>query len=305
MDKQAEIDETKEPKAEIEQVEPETDVVTETDVDEEKEPSTDEEAAKPGESEDPESDEDEGELIVSFGDTPSPDDDPENESAVIRDLRKRHREAVKKLKDLEAKVSETSGAAKPVELEPEPTLESCDWDEARFKRDLLSWQDKKRQVEQAENAKREEAEKQQKAWDSKLEQYKTAKTSLKLPDYDDSEAVIEDALNPIQQAAIINTNTPEQAAMLIYALGKNPAKLEELKKFDNDPMNFIAAVTRMAMEMKVTKSKAKPNPEKKLTGSGNLSGTVDSTLERLRAEAEKTGDYSKVRAHKEALKAKK
>ena len=39
-------------------------------------------------------------------------------------------------------------------------------------------------------------------------------------------------------------------------------------------------------------------PETRVTGNGRVSGAVDATLERLRAEAERTGDYTKVAAYK-------
>ena len=54
--------------------------------------------------------------------------------------------------------------------------------------------------------------------------------------------------------------------------------------------------------MKVTNRKAAPPPEKTVRGNGAVSGTVDSQLERLRAEAEKTGNYTKVNAYKMQLR---
>jgi len=51
--------------------------------------------------------------------------------------------------------------------------------------------------------------------------------------------------------------------------------------------------------MKVTSKKAPRPPEKTLNGgNGSLSGTVDSQLASLRAEAEKTGDYTKINKYK-------
>jgi len=54
--------------------------------------------------------------------------------------------------------------------------------------------------------------------------------------------------------------------------------------------------------LKVTNRKPATAPEKVLTGTGSTSGSVDSTLDKLRAEAEKTGDYTKVTAYKRKLK---
>ena len=55
--------------------------------------------------------------------------------------------------------------------------------------------------------------------------------------------------------------------------------------------------------MKVVRGKAPP-PEKRISGGvPGVSGALDDTLERLRAEAEKTGNYSKVMAYKRQMKA--
>ncbi|MCH9037206.1 MAG: hypothetical protein IH860_07820 [Chloroflexi bacterium] len=57
--------------------------------------------------------------------------------------------------------------------------------------------------------------------------------------------------------------------------------------------------------MKVSSTKA-PSPEKRIsTGkSGGMSGTADNTLSRLREEATKSGDYTKVSAYKKKLRGK-
>jgi len=57
-------------------------------------------------------------------------------------------------------------------------------------------------------------------------------------------------------------------------------------------------------KLKVTSRKTAPAPEKTIKGSGALSGSSDSQLERLREEAARTGDMSKVVAYKQKLKRK-
>jgi hypothetical protein len=63
-------------------------------------------------------------------------------------------------------------------------------------------------------------------------------------------------------------------------------------------VKFAFAVARLEKELKVTNRRAAPAPERIVQGTGRASGTVDSTLERLRAEAEKTGNYTKVLQYK-------
>ena len=54
--------------------------------------------------------------------------------------------------------------------------------------------------------------------------------------------------------------------------------------------------------MKVQTRKPQTNPERKPTGSAPISGAVDSKLEALEKEADRTGNRSKVIAYKKSLK---
>jgi len=84
---------------------------------------------------------------------------------------------------------------------------------------------------------------------------------------------------------------------LVYALGKNPTKAAALGAI-KDPVEFAFAVARLEAQLKVSEKKPATPPETRVTGNGRVSGAVDATLERLRAEAERTGDYTKVSAYK-------
>ena len=96
----------------------------------------------------------------------------------------------------------------------------------------------------------------------------------------------------------------ENPALVVYALGKNPKKAKELAAI-SDPVKFAFAVAKLETQLKVTPRKTAPVPERQIRGSAQLSGAVDSTLERLRAEADKTGDRTKVAAYLNAQRAKK
>ena len=70
-----------------------------------------------------------------------------------------------------------------------------------------------------------------------------------------------------------------------------------------DPVKFAFAVAKLEAQLKVTpKRKPTTKVEKMIKGSGSLAGTTDKKLDRLRAEAEKTGDLSKVHAYKRQLR---
>lgn len=240
----------------------------------------------------------EDEVVVTIGEESPPTEEEEVARAPewVRELRKNHRELQRKNRELEEKLNATSGAeTKPVPLGKKPTLEECDYDAEKFETELAAWYEKKRKAD--EEAARVEAEQKeaQKSWQAKLDAYGKAKTELKVKDFDDAEAMVQENFSQTQQGIILQG--AENSALLIYALGKNPKKLKELAS-TTDPVKFAFAVAKLETQLKVTNRKAAPPPEKTVRGTGPVSGTVDSQLERLRAEAEKTGDYSKVMAYR-------
>lgn len=249
------------------------------------------------EAETDEADEDEGFVAVTIGEEAPPPEDEETERAPewVRDLRKQYREEKRRNKELQEQLARTTGAAKVAELGEKPTLEKADYDTERYETELAAWYERKRKHDEVEAARRSEADAVEREWKQKLEGYQSAKATLKVRDYDEAEDVVQDALNVTQQGMILQG--AENPALLVYALGKNPKRAKELASI-KDPVKFAFAVARLETQLKVTKRKATSKPEPKVTGTGRISGAVDSTLERLRADAERTGDYSKVFQYK-------
>lgn len=189
-----------------------------------------------------------------------------------------------------------SGAApRAVELGKKPTLEAVDYDTDRYEKELAAWYERKRSYDEAEAARRAEHEGVEREWKQKLEGYQSAKAGLKVRDYEDAEEVVQDNLSVTQQGMILQG--AENPALLVYALGKNPQRAKELASI-KDPVKFAFAVAKLETQLKVTSRKATSKPEPKISGTGRPSGAVDSTLDRLRSEAERTGDYSKVFQYK-------
>lgn len=242
-------------------------------------------------------DKDEEEVVVSIGEESPPSEEEEAAHAPewVRELRNRHRELVKRNRELEEQVkAKTETATAAPTLGAKPTLESCDYDAEAFETALTEWHEQKRQVDEQKAKAEAEAKAQADAWNAKLATYADAKSKLKVKDFEDAEATAQAALNPTQQGIILQG--AEKPEVLIYALGKNPTKLKELSVI-TDPVKYAFAVAKLETQLKVTQRKAPP-PEKVVHGTGPKSGTVDSTLERLRAEAEKTGNYTKVMEYK-------
>lgn len=242
------------------------------------------------------------EVVVTIGDQAPPQEDEDKKAPEwIRELRKTNRELVRQNRELQRQAAERSTASAEEEVGVKPKLSDFDYDSDKYDEAMDKWT-KRKQAATTKAAEREAAEKKQnEAWQTRLTEYGTQKTELKVKDMAEAEAEALGALNQTQQGIIVSGS--DNAALVVYALGKNPVKLKELAAI-TDPVKFAFAVAKLEKDLKVTTKKAPPPPEKTVTGSAPRKGAGDTTLDRLRAEAEKSGDYSKVVAHKKALRAK-
>ena len=238
-----------------------------------------------------------GVVISIAGEPPAPEDDEEVRAPEwVRDLRKNYREEKRRAKDLEQKLARLETQAPGVApLGPKPTLEKADYDTDRYEKELANWYDKKRQHDDREVSVKSEQQAVQREWERKLEGYQSAKAGLKVRDFEFAEDVVQDNLSVMQQGMIVQG--ADNPALVVYALGKNPKKAKELASI-TDPVKFAFAVAKLETQLKISNRKAQTSPERKISGTGRPSGAVDSTLDRLRADAEKTGDYSKVFQYK-------
>ena len=273
-----------------------TELVEKIEDDFEMEPMADEvEAVEADDTEDEEGSD--GVVISIAGEPPAPEDDEEVRAPEwVRDLRKNYREEKRRAKDLEQKLARLETQAPGVApLGPKPTLEKADYDTDRYEKELANWYDKKRQHDDREVSVKSEQQAVQREWERKLEGYQSAKAGLKVRDFEFAEDVVQDNLSVMQQGMIVQG--ADNAALVVYALGKNPKKAKELASI-TDPVKFAFAVAKLETQLKISNRKAQTSPERKISGTGRPSGAVDSTLDRLRADAEKTGDYSKVFQYK-------
>lgn len=246
----------------------------------------------------PDSGDDDGELIVSIGEEAPPQPEETAAPAWVRDLRKHNRELTKRLKELEAKERQ-----QPVQtaLPPKPTLESCDYDADEFERQLDGWKDAKRQADDAEASARKQQEQAEQAWQSRLSTYTERKQALPADDVDDAEQSVRELFGDMRWAILVDG--ADDPAMLVYALGKYPERAKELAKIES-LAQFTFKAAKLESELKVTKRKPTVAPEKTMTGTAPVGvAGADATLERLRADAEKTGDYSKVIAYRKQKRA--
>jgi len=241
------------------------------------------------------------EVVVTIGDE-TPAEEPERAPEWVRELRKSHRELQRKVREYEEQSARVTAPAAVPTLGAKPKLEDHDYDTDKYETALEAWYRQKDTVEAARRQAEAQAEAQRKAWQDKLDGYAKAKADLRVKDYDDAEATVQESLNTVQQGVLLQG--ADNPALVVYALGKNPKKAKELASI-TDPVKFAFAVAKMEAQLKVNPAKRPPAPERAITGSSApISGTVDSTLERLRAEAEKTGDMTKVIRYRNQLREK-
>lgn len=250
-----------------------------------------------GQGDDEEADDDA--VTVSLGDDESEQQQEEERRAApewVRNLRKEKRELTRTLRQKDEEIARLKGSgAQPaaVTVGEKPTLEGCDYDAEKFEKDLEAWHERRRQVDDQKRTKDEAEARDRENWQRTQDAYGTAKAGLKVANFDDAEGAVEEAFNATQRGIMLVALPPKQAALMVYALGNNPKKLAELSAI-TDPVKFTFAVAKLEAQLKVSKSKAAPPPERVPRGSIAAGGAVDNQLERLRNEARQTGDYTKV-----------
>lgn len=249
------------------------------------------------------------ELVITLGDEPPPEVDPAEDTPVIRTMRQRLRELNRENAQLKAaKAQEPPPQPELQDPGPMPTLAEFELDgqkygygdDEQYAEAVARWTEKrlKHQAAKAEQAKKIKAE--QDAWLNRVQGYEQAKKALKVPNFADAEENVLQALTVAQQGLLLKSKEPEK---LVYVLGTNPKRLQALAQVA-DPVDFVYAVAELKQEIKVQQRKKPPVPER-VPNRGNAAGFSASSnqLEKLREEAARTGDFSKVVAYKASLKA--
>jgi hypothetical protein len=249
------------------------------------------------EAEPPEGDEDDEVLVIFEGEggAPPPSEQPDN--SVLRELRARNRELTR---ELEAKNRQQEPPR--IEVGDKPTLETCEFDTDKFEQEYEAWQARKAQADRQNAEALKAQQQQQEAWNTRVAEVGKQFTDLKAKDLPRALEEVQSAFNETQQAVL--TWAPKNSAAVTLYLGRNPAKAAELAKISN-PIALAGELGRLEGKLTVTnKRNAPPPPEQIVRGSAPLSAPVDKHLERLEAEAARSGDRTKVVQYKRQLKAK-
>jgi hypothetical protein len=243
----------------------------------------------------PPEDEGDEETVIHFEDEAAPagtDDTPP-----IRQLRERVRELNRELSELRS--GETQ--KRQEELGPRPKLADFDYDEDKHDAALETWHEKKRQYEQTASSREIEAKAAERDWQRDMETYAAKRDALGMSDFEEAAEIVKSSLNIAQQATIIKAaNNP---AAFVYGLAHSDSRLAEISKIQ-DPIKLAAAIARMEGGLKVVKRRRPAAPDRPAKGSGKLGTTTDKHLEKLKAEAERTGKRTAFLAYQRKLRAK-
>ncbi|TDV06058.1 hypothetical protein [Paraburkholderia caballeronis] len=252
---------------------------------------------------------DEDEIEFQFGDEVSPaseagQEEQRNAPQWIRDLRRDYAASQRRIRELEAKEkTQQSQQPTPVPtLGPRPKLDQFDYDEGKYDAALEKWYEDKRKVDAANAEQERIAQSQRLATEERLKAYNTEAVSLRIKNFRELEDEIVSVLSVEQQGILLAG--ADKPALLVAALGRFPNKLKSLAEI-KDPVRFAFTAGKLEKELKMTnRTAAKAAPETRVSSSAGVSaGNSEKKLEQLRAEADKTGDYSRVIAYKRQLKA--
>lgn len=221
----------------------------------------------------------------------------------LPELRRKYEAQQRELRELKQKLQAVEQTKQEVvQLPPEPELSDYDWDEAEYKKAVHNWYGVKAKVDQQKAVQEQKAQLQQYEQAKKLDDYNRAKTSFNKREFNESEFIATTLLSIEQQNILLQYS--DDPATLVYKLGKNHDDIKKLSEIQ-DPIIFIKELAKTEERMKsikVNKAVA-PKAESGIPRSSvGRAGAVGNTLERLRSEAQKTGDYTKVMAYKKELK---
>lgn len=233
------------------------------------------------------------EDLIGFGEEAAP---ASEESSTIREMRAQLRDAQRRAAVAESKL-------KPVfeEPGPKPQLEDFNYDADAYADAVLDWHKKGQAYEQQKQDAAKREEKDRESAIANVEAYKAERQAFKVPDFDAAEKVVHDALGQQFFGAIMET---EKRAALVYALYKNPAKLDEIAKLsETNPLKAVMMIGKLEDKVTVNRRKPPTTIDTPLRGNTNIAAGEDRELAKLEKEADRTGDRTKLIAYKRRMKA--
>jgi hypothetical protein len=223
------------------------------------------------------------------------------ESRTFVEMRKNFKGALNDKKRLEKELADLRAklpAPEPT-LTAKPTLDQYDYDETRFSEAYDKWMEQKEALNRADQAKLDAQREEREALANFQKLYAERSKALGVDDFEEAESEVSALLNQVQAGLLMRG--ADDPANLVYALSKSPARLMDLAKI-TDPVKFTVAIAKMELSL-ATKKTSRPAPEPRLTSERTGTGfnASSATLEKLRDEAARTGDFTKVVEYKRKM----
>lgn len=309
MSNEAELEKVEELEENAEEIEQNEDEETEEGLqeevaDSEGEPEEDSESESDSEAENTSDDEEDDGVYLSFGDD-EVEKTKEDDGGLVKHLRRSLKDSTKEKRELQAKLAELQRQQQSDPVKPEdqigkkPDLEDYDWDQDAFAEALIQWNAKKQEIEKEIEQKREAERQEAEKWQNVLDNYKESKQRIRNDDFELVENVVLETLSQEQHALILASS--DKPALEVYMLGKNPDDLKRLSEI-KDQARFVYELAKLqATKGPKMAGKKKPAPEKRVKGSAPRVNGKDAKLQRLREEAQRTGDFTKVAQYKRSL----
>jgi hypothetical protein len=225
-------------------------------------------------------------------------------SAAFAKMRADKKRLERENRELKAKQEQAAERPQPAIIEPlgdEPTLESCDFDAEVYAPKLKAYLARKTEHEARAAQQQEAQRKEQEAWTARLTSYRQEAAKLKRPDFEEAEAAVQTSFSTVQQGLLLKH---PKAAALVYVLGKNPGRAKTLAAI-SDPVDFAYAAADLAGQVKVERKSPPPPTDTPIRGRTSGASLASQTIESLKEQGRRTGDYSAYFNAKRAAEARK
>lgn len=182
----------------------------------------------------------------------------------FKDTQKENRELRRQLEELHAKPAEQSPATQEV-LPAKPTLESCDYDEAKFEQAVTDWHEKKSRVDQVQKQQQQQQQEYQQRFQQRVEAHRQRAAKLPVKDYAEMEEVARAEVPDLHKEILIHA-ADEGSELITYALGKNQ-QLRQRLAAEKDPIRAAYMLGQMSRDVRLApKPKQTPKPEPEVRG---------------------------------------
>jgi len=240
-------------------------------------------------------------TVTSFG-----DDEPEQlapDAKAFAKMRRKNRDQKERIRVLEAAhaKSDDDNAA----LGAEPTLEDSDYDTKKYRDAVIQHHELKAKIDAKAKTVEDENTRQRDSYAEKSRAYQDTRADFDEDTFGEAEDVVMSVLDNVQQNALIDS-LGGKAAGLIQALGRDEKRLAELGKIKikttSDAIAFGVATGKLLAGMKTSQRKPSTSPETRVNGDSAAMVGGDKKMERLEAEAAKTGNRTDILAYKRQLR---